>query len=192
MGKRVFVIHRWGGNPESDWYSWLKKELEGKGFEVHIPEMPNTDEPKIEKWISHLSKLARNLDEDTYFIGHSIGCQTIMRYLETLPENTKVGGAVFVAGWFKLGNLEDDEVKQVARPWLEKAVNFSKVKRHLKKMTVILSSNDPYGFVSDNAKLFKDLLGAEVIIKKNKGHFTEDDGIKELPSALKALLKLAS
>lgn len=38
-------------------------------------------------------------DENTYFIGHSIGCQSIDRYLEILPSETKIGGVVYVAGW---------------------------------------------------------------------------------------------
>ena len=64
--------------------------------------MPNTNSPKIEKWVGFLEKNIKSADTDTYFIGHSIGCQTILRYLERLPESTKVGGVVFVAGWFNL------------------------------------------------------------------------------------------
>ena len=106
--KRVFIIHAWGFNPKMNWYLWLKSELEKRYFEVFIPEMPNTDEPKIEEWISHLKKVVGKIDYDTYFVGHSIWCQTIMRYLER--ENVKVGNVVFVAGWFKLDNLENDSL----------------------------------------------------------------------------------
>lgn len=34
MRKRIFIIHRWLGTPNSDWYPWAKEELEKKGFEV--------------------------------------------------------------------------------------------------------------------------------------------------------------
>ena len=34
--KNIFIIHRWGGKPNSDWYAWLKNELEVKGYNVSI------------------------------------------------------------------------------------------------------------------------------------------------------------
>jgi hypothetical protein len=103
--KRVFIIHGWGGKGGEGWQNWLKKELEKKGFEVFAPDMPDTENPKIETWVPFLSKLVGKCDEETFFVGHSIGCQTILRYLESLPESEKAGGAVFVAGWLNLKDL---------------------------------------------------------------------------------------
>jgi uncharacterized protein len=188
--KTIYLIHRWDGNPSSDWYPWIKKELESKGFKVEIPEMPNTAKPQVEKWTNKLKDTLKNIDEDTYFIGHSIGCQAIMRYLEQLPQNKRIGGAVFVAGWFELDNLESEEEKSIAKQWLEKPIDFSKLKDKLGKLVVILSSNEPYGCVSENSKIFRQKLGAEVIIEKEKGHFTEYDKIKELPIALNKMLEM--
>ena len=152
MKKIIFIIHRWDGNPESDWYLWLKKELEMKGFKVEVPEMPNTAEPKIDAWVSHLSQIVKKIDDDIYFIGHSIGCQTIMRYLQTV--NKKIGGSVFVAGWFNLKNLENEEVKNVAQPWLNTKIDLNKVKININKLTVILSDNDPYDYIEENKNIF--------------------------------------
>jgi predicted alpha/beta hydrolase family esterase len=123
--KRVFIIHRWGATPKSDWYPWLKEQLEKDGYEVHVPAMPDTEIPVIEKWIGCLSDAVGTPDNETYFVGHSIGCQTILRYLDSHmfePLET-VGGAVFVAGWFNLENLESDEEKNIAAPWIERPVN---------------------------------------------------------------------
>jgi len=182
--KRAFIVHRWGGNPKSDWYPWLKKELEKKGFKVEVPEMPNTSEPKINDWINHLKKVVGKLDNDTYFIGHSIGCQTIMRFLEKENYDGKIGKAVFIAGWFKLDNLEGEKVEVIANPWINTSFDLNKVKPKLSKLTVFLSTNEPYGFVEENTKIFKEKLNAKVIIKKDKGHFTGDDGVIELPEIL--------
>src|SRR3989338_1009725 len=106
--KRAFIVHGWDFNPNMNWYSWLKRELENKGFKVVVPEMPNTSEPDIDEWTSYLSKVVGKLDEKTYFIGHSMGCQTIMRFLEKVNFNRKLPKIVFVAGWFKLDNLENE------------------------------------------------------------------------------------
>ena len=185
--KRVFIVHGWDFNPEVNWYPWFKKELEKKGFKVIVPEMPNTSEPKINAWVSYLKKVVGKLDEETYFIGHSIGCQTIMRFLEKENYKGKIGKVIFVAGWFKLDNLENDEVKEIANPWTNTQINFNKVKQKLSSLIVFLSSNEPYGFVDYNARTFREKIGAKVIIENNKGHFTEDDGVKEVPEILKEI-----
>ena len=181
---RTFIVHRWDGKPNSDWYPWLKKELEKKGFNVGVPKMPNTSAPQIDEWVSHLKKTVGKLDNDTCFIAHSIGCQTVMRYLEKENYNGKIGSVVFVAGWFNLDKLEGEDVKAIADPWINTPIEFSNVKPKISKLTVILSDNEPYGFVKENAKMFKDKLGANVKILENKGHFTSDEGVTKLPEVL--------
>ena len=182
--KRAFIVHRWDGTPKSDWYLWLKRELEKKGFKVEVPTMPNTSTPKINDWVNHLKKVVGKLDSETYFIGHSIGCQTIMRFLEREDYNGKIGKMMFVAGWFKLDNLEGEEVEAIANPWIDTPIDFNKIKQKIPKLTVFLSTNEPYGFVEENSKIFKEKLNAKVILEKDKGHFTEDDGVSELPEIL--------
>lgn len=189
--KKVIIVHRWDGTPENDWYPWLKKELENKGFQVIVPEMPNTSEPKIEEWIAHLKKAIGKVDIDTHFIGHSIGCQTIMRYLATLPKKTKVGNVIFVAGWFNLNNLENEEVKKIAKPWLETPIYFIKVKQKIGMLTVFLSDNDPYNCLEENVQTFKEKLGAKVVILNNRGHFTHDDGVLKMPKILDELISIS-
>ncbi len=184
--KRVFIIHRWEGYPEEGWYPWLKKELEKNGFEVFVPAMPNTNEPKIEEWVNFLTNLVGEPDKNTYFIGHSIGCQTILRYLEKL-NGKKVGGVIFVAGWFILSNLETEEEKIIAKPWLETSINFEKIKKTTNNFIAIFSDNDPYVPIEDK-DIFKEKLGAEIIIENNKGHFSGEDGVTELPAALNSIL----
>ncbi|MCR4274918.1 MAG: alpha/beta hydrolase [Candidatus Campbellbacteria bacterium] len=187
--KRAFIVHRWSGGASDDWRPWLKKELENKSYEVFVLEMPSTDTPVIESWVNHLASAVGTPDENTYFIGHSIGCQTILRYLESI--NTPIGGAVFVAGWFNLANLEGDEVKEIARPWIETPISKEKIKGVISRSALLISDNDPYGFFKENVAGFKQ-LGTEVVVLHNAGHITEDDGFKELPQIFKDLGILTS
>ena len=192
MQKRVFIIHGWDGYPEEGWFPWLKKKLEEKGFEVFTPQLPEAGELRINKWVPALAKAIGTADEQTYFVGHSMGCQTIARYLETLPAGVKIGGAVFVAGFFKrLINLEDDDiVRDVAREWLTAPLDLEKVKSRLPKSIAIFSDDDPYVSL-DNQDGFKDKLNSKIIIEHNMKHFSGSTGTSELPSALDAILEIA-
>lgn len=183
--KKVFLVHRWSGNPEADWYPWVKQKLEEKGFSVSALEMPNPDEPKIDEWVNFLSESVGQPDENTCFIGHSIGCQTIIRYLQSLDEKTKVAKAVLIAPWFNLNNLESEEEEKIAKPWIETPIEFEKVKSKT-EFVCIFSDNDPFVPLSDK-DIFRELLGAEIIVEHDKGHFTEDDGVTELPIVLDSL-----
>jgi len=188
--KRVILVHGWEGHPENHWFPWLKDELSSKGFEVITPNMPNTDTPKIETWINYLNKIVKNPDKNTYFVGHSIGCQAIMRYLQQLPKNVKVGGVIFVAGFFNLPFLETKEEKIIAKPWLETHIDTEKIKSKTKNIVAIFSDNDPDIALSDK-EIFEKRLGAKTIIEHAGGHFTADAGVKELSILLNELLKMS-
>lgn len=190
MPKRVFVIHGWRGDPDEGWFPWLMKELQDKEFEVYIPAMPDPDKPKIELWTQYLQNLVGESDKDTYFVGHSSGCQTIIRYLEKLPDDTKVGGCVFVAGWFTLTNLETDDDIEIAQPWLERLIDLEKVKTHTPNLVAIFSQNDPY-VPMENRAMFEEDLGCKIIVLGQQGHLGGDDGIVELPVVLDELLKMS-
>lgn len=189
MQKEVVIVHKWGGHPKSDWLPWLKNELEKRGTKATIPIMPNTEEPKIEEWKSHLRKTVRKPDENTYFVGHSIGCQAILRFLEMLPKDTKIGGAVFVGGWFKLKNLEASDEIQTAKPWIEEKIDFKDIRAKMRKSVAIFSEDDPYVDL-ENADVFRKKLGSKIVIEKGRGHFTEEEGVFELDSALNCLLEM--
>lgn len=190
--KRVFIVHGWGGYPEEGWFPWLKKELEAKGFKVLIPSMPNPLIPTMEEWIPYLAKAVGEPDEQTYLVGHSIGCPTIIHYLATLPQGARVGGAVFVAPWFMLKNLESEEEENIAAPWITTPVDFEKVKAVTSRFTAIFSDDDPFVSYDDNAPLFQEKLGAKVVLERGKQHLNGEAGVIELPSARDALFEIAA
>jgi predicted alpha/beta hydrolase family esterase len=186
--KRVFIIHGWEGYPEGSWRSWLRNELRKRGFKVSVPAMPDTANPTMEKWVPYLSKIVEKPDGNCYFVGHSLGCITILRYLETLGEGQEVGGVVLVAGFGH--NLEFEGYKGELSSFFQTSINWRKIKKHCNKFVAIHSDDDPYVPIKHNT-LFKEKLGAKSIIMHNMKHFSESNGIMELPIALESLLKIA-
>ena len=172
---KVIIVHGWGGNSEQNWMPWIKEELEDKGFEAVTLDMPDTEHPKIKSWVSYLESHVDKPSEEVHFIGHSIGCQAILRYLEKI--NTKVGKTVLVAPWIHLDENtikeEGEESVQISKPWMEMPINFKKIKK-LSKFTCIFSDNDPYVPLSDT-EIFKKELNAEIVIEHNKEHFTDNE-----------------
>lgn len=193
MAKTVFIVHGWDGYPEEGWFPWLKKELESRGFEVFVPQLPKAEEPRINNWVPALAEAVGAPDEQTFFVGHSMGCQTIARYLEGLQDGVEVGGAVFVAGFFKeLSNLEgDDVVRSVVDEWLKTPLDLEKVKGHLMKSVAIFSDNDPYVPLSNRGD-FEKVLGSKVVVEHGKGHFSGSTGTTELAVGLEAVLGVAN
>ncbi|MCC7574520.1 alpha/beta fold hydrolase [Candidatus Woesearchaeota archaeon] len=180
MIKRVIIIHGWGATPESDWFPFLKKELLKKGYEVEVPEMPNTDEPNISEWVSELDKLKP--DEFTILVGHSVGCRTILNYLKN--NNIKVKKVILVAPWLNI-NLEvlDNEEKEIVKPWINDYLVLDDLRKK-SSFVVVHSLNDPFSFKEDIEELLIS-LNAEEVNLGNKGHINAEDGKIDLPEILK-------
>ena len=152
--------------------------------------MPNPDEPIIDAWNDHLAKVVGAPDSETYFIGHSIGCQSILRYVES--RGSKIGGAVFVAGWFHLTDAETDEEKRIGKPWLETPIDFEKLRILIPKSVAIFSDDDPVVPLEVNRSIFESKLGSQIVVESAKGHFSGSDALTVLPSALDAIQGLMS
>lgn len=148
--KRAIIVHGWGGTPQEGWFPWLKKDLEKKGFSISVPQLPDTEHPHIKTWVPALAVAVGTPDQETYLVGHSMGCQTIIRYLETLKEGKKIGGAVFVAGFIRpLTGLTTAEEKEIDREWTLTPINFDGVRSRLGRSKVISTRS----LVSKNYRL---------------------------------------
>lgn len=181
MAKNIYLIHGWGGSPQSDWLPWAKQELEKQGYTVVAPEMPETDAPEIAAWVNHLARTIGTLEPGTILIGHSIGCQAIMRYLEQVPEEKGVK-IIFVAPWLTLSGLDEEE-EAIAAPWFETPINFTKVRQAASEIIALFSDNDPC-VPLENVRFFEDKLAARTTVFEKRGHFDDSSGAKELPELL--------
>ncbi|MEK7460897.1 MAG: alpha/beta fold hydrolase [Patescibacteria group bacterium] len=194
MQKRVIIVHGWDGYPEEGWFPWLKRELEARHFEVDVPQMPAAGTPRIEAWVPHLAKIITWSDQETFLIGHSIGCQTILRALEILPVGRHIKAAVLVAPFLEFLTLGDKTVdvtaeEAIATPWLTTPIDYERVRQQVDQIVAIFSDDDPYVPLA-NVQLFEDRLNAETIVVPKMGHFSGGDGTIEIPLVLKTIGKL--
>lgn len=94
--KRAIIVHCWGGDSDYAWYPWAKSQLENLGYQVTVPDMPDSDPPILATWLPHLKKIIGQPDDELVLIGHSIGTVAIMRYLELLGQKVTPFGHLLV------------------------------------------------------------------------------------------------
>ncbi len=194
--KRIFIVHGWSGSPNRDWIPWLKNELIQRGYEVQTLNMPLTYIPLTKLWLPYFRFKVGRIDENTYFIGHSLGCRAIMFLVAS--QKRKSGGALFVGGFaggwsyvsFPYNPFLSFSARVVIMQWLIKKVNFTKLRALLLKSTVILSDNDPLIPFEKNKKAFEERLGSKIVVVSGKGHFTYGEIGESLPEILNEALEI--
>lgn len=176
---RVVVVPRWSGGPSSDWYPWLKQQFDRvetgdnlDAADVFVAEMPSPNEPVVEDWVSHLIGVLGAEDATlarTLLVGHSVGCQAVVRALARLAPGQSVAGVLCVAGWFTV-----DAPWASLRPWIETPVDPARARQAADRCVVMLSDNDP--FTSDvvaNRQRWEAAMGATVYVIPGAGHFNQ-------------------
>lgn len=182
--KKLIIVHGWEGYPGEGWFPWLKTEMENQGWEVQAPAMPNAKEPKVYEWLPYLAQVAGEVDENTFMVGHSLGCITIVKFLESLREKDSIGGAILVAGF-------DNPLKyKELQTFFEAPINWEKAKTKCKKFVSIHSEDDDAVPV-DNSVRLKNYLDAEAIVVNGFRHFSGSDGVTSLPIVLQKLLEIS-
>lgn len=154
----IVIFHGSGETPDSIWYPYLKKELIERGHTVSIPQLPDTNNPNLEKWLP--IALQEQITEDTILIGHSSGCPLIFSVLENTTVTVKQ--AILVAGFHR--QLPNDE-NHVVQP----SYHWEKIRHHCQDFVFINAVNDPWGCTDVMGREMFEKLGGTLIIN-NEGH----------------------
>jgi len=172
MVKKVLILHAWYNKPQDDWYPWLKMELERKGYEVNVPELPTMDFdlPSLEKLTQFVKRL---IDEETIVVGHSLGGVLALR----LGEKIKYRKMILVAGW------DYDDLYPQHRLFWKNKINHDLIKKNIEERIVIHSDNDLYLTAFQAENMSKRLEGKFILVE-GAGHFTKKDGVAEIPQIL--------
>ena len=184
--KKILILHGTSGNSKSNWFLWLKRNLEEQGYLVWVPDLPHAEKPNISRYNKFIfANKDWSFDEETYIVGHSSGAVAILGLLQHLPQDIKINTCVLV-GSFK-GDLGWETLNEL---FLEK-FNFDLIKSHARKFIFIHSDNDPYCPL-EHAKYLAKKLDGKLIIKKGGGHFSANDDPKwkKFPFILELLKKI--
>jgi len=179
---RVLILHGWGANSQSNWFPWLKKELEKRGHRVYCPDLPDSQYPKIKEWLTVVRNLIGDFN-DIVIVGHSLGAVAIPRILEELKEGERIKVGILVSGFVNNPSIEE------INDFFKKEVDWEKVKSKADKFFIINSDDDPYVPLKE-AELLHKKLGGELIIEKGLGHINAGSGFLEYKKVLDIVLSL--
>ena len=170
----VIIVHGKNTTPSEKWYPWLVNEFEKRNISVIVPVLPNSEDPEASVWLNEISK--SNLNEESVLIGYSRGGVAILRWLEKLPEGSKVKKVILVA--VNSGKSENMNLSKNNKGFYSKeGYDFDKIRSHCSDFVVIHSKDDhrvPFSAGEENAKG----LNAKFKIYEDKRHF----GKKESPT----------
>ncbi len=175
----VFIIHGAVGHPEENWFPWLRDELENRGHNVYVPTFPTPEGQTFDNWQKAFEDYERYIDEDSVFVGHSLGPAFIL----SLLEKYKIKGAYFVAGYHPNKLPKDNEWYKSVKTFIDRSFDWDRIKTNCAIFHVYHSDNDPYFPLFLGEELAKQ-LGVNVDIVKNAGHFNEAAGYLKFPKLL--------
>lgn len=185
MKPRVVLAPRWGGTPTHDFYPWLRKELDALGVELSALHLPDPSTPTIEAWVPAVRTAIEDaLEADgapPIVVGHSVGCQAVMRALAGFDREV-ASACLLVAAWWQV-----DEPWPSILPWIDTPFDHLRARAAASRFSVLLSDDDP--FTRDHARtaaLFRERLGAKLRVASGAKHFNAE----REPAVLESLLEL--
>lgn len=168
---------------ESDWYSWLTKQLLMKDVEVHKPSVYRAFEATYEDWRTEVERYPIN--EETICVGHSCGGGFWLRWLSE-NKDRKLKKLVLVAPWF-------DPLKFMPENFGFDLFEFERDPDLLSRVQdcVVFNSDDDQESVQLTIEEIREVWPAmEIREFHNYGHFCERHlGSKEFPELLNEVLK---
>lgn len=173
---RAVIAHCWTGTPEAGWYPAAAAALRAAGFEVVVPELPDSDSPDLAAWLCTLNEAIGESRDDLLLIGHSLGALAALHWLSHLPARTKIAGLFLIAP-----PLRPTGIPEVDR-FLTQPPDMALVRKMAERAAVLVSDQDPY-LLPDPTSLAKCLShdGFEILTAPGKGHFSPASGLKTLP-----------
>ncbi len=175
----IIIIHGSYGSPDENWFPWLKKELRKIGLHVHVPRFPTPANQNLDNWLAVFKHHRRYVNENTVFVGHSLGPAFILTVIEGLLK--PVRAAFLVAGF--LGKLGISEFDGISDTFTNREFDWDKIRQNCRHFVVYASDNDSY-VPLEKSKQLAEKLGAELKIIKNAGHFNEEAGYLKFDSLL--------
>lgn len=172
--KKVVIIHGMSAPLDECFGLKAKERFKNHGYEIYEPIFPLEKDINYDVWNSIIDKCVSDIDEDTCFLCHSLGCIYVVRYL--FRKKAKVRAVIAVAGGFF---EKKDAWKGYDLRFIPSKREFKYFRENVKDIYHICSDNDDI-FTAKHFKDYINLTKAKEIMIKNCGHFGRRSGVKDI------------
>ena len=166
----VFIFHGLGGHSGENWFPWLKEKLEADGHQVIVPAFPHPDQPDLDEWMKHMVQYESLINENTIFVGHSLGGAFALRLLEHRQQSIK---AVFLVA--TVSGPIPHRIDPLLTTFTHHPFDWNTIREKAGKFMVLHSDNDPY-IPLVQAEHMAQSLGTTVTLIKGGEHLNEGAG----------------
>lgn len=183
------ILHGYTEHNDTQFFLWLKNQLEYLGYRVQLPELPDTDAPLERKQVEYVMENI-SFDEYTILIGHSLGGAIALKVLEKLPLRIFGLGLVAPGGLEKQFWTEDFEFdrrtgeRKQYLTGFDFKYDFTRITPKFKKCVILGAENDADYRLPWMKYLAEKLNGQLRLVHARDFHFTATEEPEVLKMAL--------
>ncbi len=105
---QVIIVHGYTASPEENWFPWIQEKAQQENVSLKVLRLDPSTTPKLEVWDQQMREQIEGIDEDSIFIGHSLGTVAVLHYLSRELKQQKIQQLVLIAGFNgRLGRLDE-------------------------------------------------------------------------------------
>lgn len=181
--RQIFIVHGYGATAHDHWFESVQRQMQDSHTRVTILQLPNPMQPDVEAWQHVLEQNIKMIDEQTYFVAHSLGGITLLNFLSK-RNPPKIGGVILVAGF-----TETLPTLPQLDSYILKSQNMQINLKNSPNKHLFISENDEYVPPELSIKLAKKLDIPFTLIPK-AGHFLAEDGYTDFPQLARYLKEI--
>lgn len=162
--KNVFVIHGYNGDTSETFGPYLKNECKKRNIECILPIFPMKQEATFENWKEVMDEYlkAKQINEETIIVAHSLGAQFIPKYLAL--QNRKINTYISIAGFINDHSGRED-LRVVLNRFKPSEKDFDDLIKLTKKRYAIYSDNDHLNPQEELERYAEKIKAQKVFIK---------------------------
>lgn len=181
---QVYVVHGYTASPEENWFPWIQQQADQYGIPLKVLRLDPSETPQLGTWEQQMKEQIAQIDDQTIFVAHSLGCIATLHYLSQVLLNQKIKKLILVAGFNgHLGRLEQ------VNPFIDAAdIDFELIRDQVHDRVVIYSEGDERVLPKFSFQQAES-IDAHVVAAEHQGHFIDSEGCTALPEVWAEIIR---
>lgn len=172
------IVHGWEGSGPEHWQTWLAAQLRTAGREVIWPDLPDSDHPRLEPWLTCLRDSLAGLPDDGFdVVAHSLGAVLWLHHIGTPNDSPRAARVALVSP--PSPHTAIDEIATFFPPPLD-----IDTVRHAADGTVLVAGDDDPYTPEGIADAYARPLKIATTVVAGGGHLNDASGFGEWPAVL--------